>query len=75
MAGPNPRSGRFRHRLHQPISGTAQYALAGAPRRIHLPRIRFGANFGIGTDVKTGPNGNLFEVSLSTGYVFEVYKP
>ena len=34
----------------------------------------FGRNFGIGTDVQTGPNGNLFVVSLSNGAVFEVYR-
>ena len=33
----------------------------------------FGRNFGIGTDVQTGPNGNLFVVSLSDGAVYEVF--
>lgn len=32
----------------------------------------FGAGFGIGTDIQTGPNGNLFVVSLSNGAVYEV---
>ena len=32
----------------------------------------FGADFGIVTDIKTGPNGNLFIVSLSRGRVFEI---
>jgi glucose/arabinose dehydrogenase len=32
----------------------------------------FGTNFGIGTDIKTGPNGNLFVVSLSNGAVYEI---
>ena len=31
-----------------------------------------GRNFGVGTDVQTGPNGNLFVVSLSNGAVYEV---
>jgi aldose sugar dehydrogenase len=35
----------------------------------------FGRNFGVGTDVQTGPNGNLFVVSLSDGAVYEVYRP
>jgi glucose/arabinose dehydrogenase len=33
-----------------------------------------GRNFGVGTDVQTGPNGNLFVVSLSNGAVFEVFR-
>jgi glucose/arabinose dehydrogenase len=32
----------------------------------------FGRNFGIGTDVQTGPNGNLFIVSLSNGAIYEI---
>ena len=35
----------------------------------------FGRNFGIGTDVQTGPNGNLFVVSLTDGAVYEVFRP
>jgi hypothetical protein len=34
----------------------------------------FGRNFGIGTDVQTGPNGNLFIVSLSDGAIYEVFR-
>jgi glucose/arabinose dehydrogenase len=34
----------------------------------------FGTNFGIGTDIETGPNGNLFVVSLSNGAVYEIYR-
>jgi len=34
----------------------------------------FGRNFGIGTDVQTGPNGNLFVVSLSRGEVYEIHR-
>ena len=33
----------------------------------------FGRNFGISTDVQTGPNGNLFVVSLSNGAVYEIH--
>jgi aldose sugar dehydrogenase len=36
--------------------------------------VLFGRNFGIGTDVLTGPNGNLFVVSLSDGVVYEVFR-
>ncbi|CAG0982246.1 Aldose sugar dehydrogenase YliI [Geobacteraceae bacterium] len=34
----------------------------------------FGEKFGIGTDIQTGPNGNLFVVSLSNGAVYEIFK-
>jgi glucose/arabinose dehydrogenase len=32
----------------------------------------FGSGFGIVTDIETGPNGNLFVVSLSQGAVYEI---
>jgi glucose/arabinose dehydrogenase len=35
----------------------------------------FGRNFGVGTDVQTGPNGNLYIVSLSDGAVYEIFRP
>jgi glucose/arabinose dehydrogenase len=34
----------------------------------------FGENFGIGTDIHTGPNGNLFLVSLTHGAVYEIFR-
>jgi glucose/arabinose dehydrogenase len=34
----------------------------------------FGRNFGVGTDVETGPNGNLFVVSLDRGVIYEVFR-
>jgi aldose sugar dehydrogenase len=34
----------------------------------------FGRNFGIGTDVQTGPNGNLFVVSLTKGALYEIHR-
>jgi len=34
----------------------------------------FGRNFGVGTDVQTGPNGNLYVVSLDRGVIYEVFK-
>lgn len=34
----------------------------------------FGRNFGIGTDIQTGPNGNLFVVSLSHGAIYEIFR-
>jgi glucose/arabinose dehydrogenase len=35
----------------------------------------FGRNFGTSTDIASGPNGNLFVVSLSAGTVYEIYRP
>jgi glucose/arabinose dehydrogenase len=34
----------------------------------------FGSGFGISTDIDTGPNGNLFVVSLSAGAVYEIFR-
>jgi hypothetical protein len=34
----------------------------------------FGTGFGIGTDIQTGPNGNLFVVSLSQGAIYEIFR-
>ena len=42
---------------------------------IESESFRFGRDFGIATDIKTGPNGNLYVVSLSRGAVYEVYRP
>jgi glucose/arabinose dehydrogenase len=34
----------------------------------------FGRNFGVATDIQTGPNGNLFVVSLSNGAIYEIHR-
>jgi glucose/arabinose dehydrogenase len=34
-----------------------------------------GRDFGVVTDIETGPNGNLFVVSLSNGTVYEIFRP
>jgi hypothetical protein len=34
----------------------------------------FGTDFGIGTDIHTGPNGNLYVVSLSNNSVYEIFR-
>jgi glucose/arabinose dehydrogenase len=34
----------------------------------------FGRNFGVSTDIETGPNGNLFVVSLSNGKIYEIFR-
>lgn len=33
-----------------------------------------GRNFGIGTDIQTGPNGNVFVVSLTNGAIYEIFR-
>jgi glucose/arabinose dehydrogenase len=33
-----------------------------------------GRDFGIVTDIETGPNGNLFAVSLSNGAIYEIFR-
>jgi glucose/arabinose dehydrogenase len=33
-----------------------------------------GRDFGIGTDIETGPNGNLFVVSLTHGAIYEIFR-
>jgi glucose/arabinose dehydrogenase len=34
----------------------------------------FGRNFGVGTDVQTGPDGHLYVVSLSHGAIYEIHR-
>jgi glucose/arabinose dehydrogenase len=34
----------------------------------------FGSDFGVSTDIETGPNGNLFVVSISDGAVYEIFR-
>jgi hypothetical protein len=34
----------------------------------------FGTGFGVGTDIQTGPNGNLYVVSLTSGAIYEIYR-
>jgi hypothetical protein len=36
--------------------------------------LRFGSGFGIGTDIQTGPNGDLFVVSLSNGAIYQIHR-
>jgi aldose sugar dehydrogenase len=33
-----------------------------------------GRNFGVVTDIRTGPNGNLFVVSLTQGAIYEIFR-
>jgi glucose/arabinose dehydrogenase len=34
----------------------------------------FGTGFGVATDIKTGPNGNLYVVSLTNGAIYEIFR-
>ena len=34
----------------------------------------FGTGFGVGTDIQTAPNGNLYIVSLSNGAIYEIFR-
>ena len=34
----------------------------------------FGTDFGVATDIQTGPNGNLYVVSLTLGEIFEILR-
>jgi glucose/arabinose dehydrogenase len=34
----------------------------------------FGSGFGVATDIQTGPNGNVFIVSLTNGEIYEIYR-
>ena len=34
--------------------------------------LEFGSGFGVSTDIQTGPDGNLFVVSLSNGAIYEI---
>jgi hypothetical protein len=36
--------------------------------------VLFGTGFGIGTDIQTGPNGNLYVVSLTKGAIYEIFR-
>jgi len=37
--------------------------------------LRFGSGFGVGTDIQTSPSGTLYVVSLSSGNVYEIFRP
>lgn len=47
---------------------------ANARALVESESLLFGRNFGVATDIQTGPNGNLFVVSLSDGAVYEIFR-
>jgi aldose sugar dehydrogenase len=48
--------------------------VANAEAIIESESLLFGRNFGVSTDIQTGPNGNLFVVSLSNGAIYEIFR-
>ena len=48
--------------------------VATAQALIESESLLFGRDFGVVTDIKTGPNGNLFVVSLSNGAIYEIHR-
>jgi glucose/arabinose dehydrogenase len=48
--------------------------VANAQAIIESESLLFGRNFGVVTDIKTAPNGNLFVVSLSNGAIYEIFR-
>ena len=47
---------------------------ANAQAIIESESLLFGRNFGVVTDIKTSPNGNLYVVSLSNGAIYEIFR-
>jgi glucose/arabinose dehydrogenase len=47
---------------------------ANARAAVESESLLFGRNFGVATDIETGPNGNLFVVSLSNGAIYEIFR-
>jgi glucose/arabinose dehydrogenase len=51
--------------------------VADNPQKWHIREsesLLFGRNFGVGTDIQTGPDGDLYVVSLSHGNVYEIHR-
>ena len=53
---------------------SATDAAANAQALVESESLLFGRNFGVVTDIETGPNGNLFVVSLSNGAIYEIFR-
>jgi hypothetical protein len=47
---------------------------ANAQALVESESLLFGRDFGVVTDIRTGPNGNLFVVSLSDGVIYEIFR-
>jgi hypothetical protein len=60
---------RVADNLNKPAPGDP---VANAQALVESESLLFGRDFGMVTDIKTGPNGNLFVVSLSNGAIYEI---
>src|SRR5436190_720881 len=60
-----------------PIDPRLEDGVADNPTKFDITEsesLLIGTDFGIGTDIETGPNGNLFVVSLSNYAIYEIYR-
>ncbi|NHC45388.1 PQQ-dependent sugar dehydrogenase [Motilibacter aurantiacus] len=56
-------------RLHDKVAdNTEKYGITESETLL------FGQDFGVATDIRTGPNGNLYVVSNNLGDVYEIYR-
>jgi len=53
---------------------SATQPAANAEAIVESESLLFGRDFGVATDITTGPNGNLFVVSLSNGAIYEIFR-
>jgi hypothetical protein len=78
-------TGRVQHVVNGAVVGTVRVAdnldkpsptdpAANARALVESESLLFGRNFGVTTDIQTGPNGNLFVVSLSDGAIYEIHR-
>ncbi len=69
LTGNRSKIGVDDHRLEDRVAdNTAKFDITESESLL------FGRNFGVGTDIQTGPNGNLFVVSLTNGAIYEVFR-
>ena len=66
---------RRQHRRPRPAARRPCRRQPGQDGRSESESLLFGHNFGIVTDIQTGPDGHLYFVSLSNGVVYEVFRP
>jgi glucose/arabinose dehydrogenase len=62
---------RVADNLNKPAPGDPA---ANAQALVESESLLFGRDFGVVTDIRTGPNGNLFVVSLSDGVIYEIFR-
>ena len=68
----------WRFRVSEVGQDEYEYRLEGRPKASDSDgdyrAVLFGTGFGVGTDIHTGPNGNLFVVSLTHGAIYEIFR-